>query len=455
MNATKLLIIIPPYSQWGRGKYVMPLGTLYVSAALKKSGVQTETLNMNHHTWEECAALIERERINVIALGGLSGEFRVIYDFIALVKRRYPTMTIVVGGGLVTAAPIVAMRALKFADVGIVGEGEETMRELLEALNGHSDLKSVKGLVLKSSTDVFFETGARADIRNLDDLPLPDYDGFEFGTYLETNSMGLGYKKEPLSPVNIVGSRSCPYRCTFCFHPSGKHYRVRSMKSIFGEIDYLLSRHPAINHIAMREELFASDPRRIREFTELISGYNLYWSIQLRVDNIREETLSRLHDSNCYAVFLGTESLDDDILTSMNKRISAAEIKGALKLAEAQGVPIRTGLIFGDKAETENSYRKTLEWYYEQNSYSEVLERPMITVDMLIPFPGSSIYRYACEKGIIEDEEEYLRLGCPIVNLTSMNEDTFLEMMSEIQRINGRSYFYLNKDGCRRIDPPR
>lgn len=457
LHSQRILFVIPAYSMYPRGHYVMPLGILYVSAAAKAAGLNVCCLNLNHETGDVGTALLNKIKetgCTIVAVGGLSGEFSDLYAVLRHVKRHHPEITTIVGGGIITATPEVAMQALEYADIGIIGEGDETIVELVEALESKKTLKDVAGIVYKQNEN-WVQTARRRDVPNLDELPLPDYEGFEFAHYLATNNLGYGNQGEPLSPVNIVGSRSCPYMCSFCFHPSGRTYRERSLDSIFSEIDYLLAHYPGINHIAMREELFASRPERIREFCRRITSYNLYWSIQLRVDNVSEPVLKDLATAGCFAVFLGTESMDDTVLQSMNKRVTSEQSRQALKEAALSGVPIRTGLIFGDKVETPESYQRTLAWYKQQDSYSEVQKRPLITVDMLVPFPGSAIYRYACRKGIITDEVEYLRMGCPLVNLTDMPEEEFLEMMQSIQAINGRSYYYLSHGECRLIQPPQ
>jgi len=448
----RLLFIIPQYNMYGKGRYIMPLGILYVSAAAKAAGCDVLCLNMNHENdaLGKLSHMIETYHCTMAAVGGLSGEFSDIYSVLRYIKSRHPHVITLVGGGIITSTPMVAMEALKYADVGMIGEGDETIVDLYRAIQMGTSLSGVQGIIYRKGDD-FVITARRRDVPDLNSLPLPDYEGFDFRHYLSTNNIGFGYKGEPLSPVNIVGSRSCPYLCSFCFHPSGRTYRERNMDSIFSEIDYLKKNYPSINHIAMREELFASRPERIREFCERIVQYKLYWTVQLRVDNMTESVLDSLSAANCYAVFIGTESMDDKVLKSMNKHIRAEQSQQVLKMALKKGVPIRTGLIFGDKAETIDSYTRTLDWYERNQVYSDVQQRPMITVDMIIPFPGTRLYQYACKKGIIHDEIEYLRMGCPIVNLTSMSEAEFLKMMHRIQQINGRSYNYLSNGICKEI----
>lgn len=241
-----ILFVVPTYAMYPRGRYVMPLGILYVSAAAKAAGLQVSCLNLNHEPGDAYAALsrkIEESGCTIVAIGGLSGEFADLHAVLSHVRRSHPNITTIVGGGIVTATPKIAMQALACADIGIIGEGDETIVELVHALEKMTPLSNVAGIVYKQG-EKWVQTARRRDVPDLDALPLPDYEGFGFSHYLATNNLGYGAKGEPLSPVNIVGSRSCPYMCSFCFHPSGRTYRERSLDSVFAEIDYLLAKYP-------------------------------------------------------------------------------------------------------------------------------------------------------------------------------------------------------------------
>ncbi len=293
------LLVVPKYMQYGGKSYVLPLGILYVSAALKKAGLCVKTINLNHAGEKHEEALsdcIIKNNINIVGVGGLSGEFSDIAPVFSYVKKHFPDIITIAGGGIITSTPVTAMQALEHADIGVIGEGEESVPELIKALERNSSLEEIPGLVIKKNNS-FVCTSQRPDIDNLDNLPLPDYEGFNYEAYLHENFAGYGPKGEKLSPVSVIGSRSCPYRCTFCFHPNGESYRTRSIDSIFREIDYLIE-HYKVNYIALREELFAKEVGRIKEFCDRIAEYDIYWSVQLRINQVNEEVFSALKKAN-------------------------------------------------------------------------------------------------------------------------------------------------------------
>ena len=238
-----VLYIIPRYKTYGmEGHYVMPMGILYVSAYVKRSGIaNVYTLNLNHVSGEEYDILqsyIKKYNIDFVGLGGLSGEYSDIVRVASFVRRIDHDVIIQVGGGIMTADPMVTMQAMPDVDFGIIGEGEQTSVELIDAIARQLDVASVNGIIYRGEDGLRITT-RRIEIDDLDSLPFPDYEGFNYAEYLRLNP-DLSDEGKKYSQVSVIGGRSCKYNCTFCFHPSGSKYRQRSLDSIFSEIDYLV-----------------------------------------------------------------------------------------------------------------------------------------------------------------------------------------------------------------------
>lgn len=441
-----VLLVIPRYRTYGSdGHYVMPMGTLYVSAFLKRSGVaNVVTLNLNHREGEErdiLREIIEREKIDIVGLGGLSGEYQDLARMARYVREIKPETVIMMGGGIVTADAETAMDAITEVDYGMIGEGEHTIVELTQALTFETDLNLVAGLIFRDENNRLVRTASRKEIDDLDSLPFPDYEGFDYGEYLKNNP-DMSDEGKRYSQVSIIGGRSCKFNCTFCFHPSGSRYRQRSLDSIFKEIDWLIE-HYDISYIALREELFATDNARVRDFCQRVEKYDFDWSIQLRIDNVNQELVDMLKDTRCRYIFVGVESAVDEILKSMHKGINVAQIENALERLREAGLNSRSGVILGDTMETTETATETIDWFMVN------YERYRMFLDMIIAFPGSIIYNRACKDGIIPDKVQFLKDGCPIVNLTRMTDDEFLKIMNRVEKFNYRKYNYKNyrKDG--------
>lgn len=434
-----LLLVIPRYLMYGNGRYVMPMGILCISAYIKRENISNVfTLNLNHHYGDEHKILsdyIKRHKIDVVGIGGLSGEYQDLKRITHWIHEEFPNITLILGGGIMTADPTTTMQAFPEVTFGIVGEGELTLCELLYNLSAFKKpWQCIKGLAFREHGNIVL-TNHREDILNLDELPFPDYDGFDYGVYLITNP-DLSDEGKRYSQVSIIGGRSCKYNCTFCFHPSGSKYRQRSLKSILSEIDFLVKKYD-ITYIALREELFATDNERVKEFCRLVSHYNFDWSIQLRIDNINEELVTLLRGTRCRYVFVGVESACDEVLKSMRKGITVAQIEHALDILHKSGINFRTGVIIGDSVETYDMACRTLDWFEEYRT------KYRLYADMIIAFPGSTLYKRAIRTGIIPDTVRFLQDQCPIVNVSKMSDHEFNVILDRVSKINNRKYNYV------------
>ena len=435
-NKLNVLYIIPRYRTYGmEGHYVMPMGILYVSAYVKRSDIaNVYTLNLNHESGEEYDILqsyITKNNIDFVGLGGLSGEYSDIFRVVSYVRKIDPNVIIQVGGGIMTADPMVTMQAMPDVDFGIIGEGEQTSVELIDAIARKIDVTSVNGIIYRDENGLRI-TNRRVEIDDLDTLPLPDYEGFNYAEYLRLNP-DLSDEGKKYSQVSVIGGRSCKYNCTFCFHPSGSKYRQRSLDSIFSEIDYLIKNYD-ISYIALREELFATDNERVRQFCERVRVYDFDWSIQLRIDSINQELVDLLKNTRCRYLFVGVESADDRVLKSMRKGITLTQIEHALDMLRDAGLNSRSGVIFGDTVESFETAMFTLDWF--KKNYTKY----RMFVDMIIAFPGSVLYRRACDSGVIPNPVEFLKDGCPIVNVSQMNDTEFATLVTTIEKMNYRKY---------------
>lgn len=427
INERKLnfLLVMPRLVQNIGDGYSFPLGISYVSSSMKKAGFNVVTLNLNHRegdVFEVVKSVIDENRIDVVATGGLSFQYNTIRSVIESAKLAGSDIVTVVGGGIINGDPEAAMAALEYVDFGVIGEGEVTLCELGRALEGGGDIHAVDGLIFKEGTG-YRRTRKRREIDDLDSLPWPDYEGFDVKKYLDAPPSGISGLNEK-RVVFMLGSRSCPYNCTFCFHTVGRRYRQRSLDSIFAELDYLVS-HFDVGFVCMADELFARKKERVREFCQRMKQYKLRWWAQFRVDDVDEELIAILKEGNCATMSFGLESADNRILKSMRKGTTVEQIERALKLVYDAGISLDGCFIFGDIEETVETANNTLNWWREHAEYK-------INLNLITVFPGSYLYQYACRQGIIQDRVQFLRESCPQINVSRLSEQELSELVRYI-----------------------
>lgn len=433
------LIVMPSQADM-RSQYYFPIGMGIVSSCLKASGRAVFTLNLTYkeNPQELLKKTIVNNKIDVLITGGLSGEYAQIREIIDIAKGISDSIITLVGGGIITADPKTAMIALEKADYGIIGEGEIATNVLAYALETEADAALIEGVIAKRGTD-YELAPKRGEIMNLDCLPFPDYDGFDYAEMFERKYSGTAQVNN--YGVSLAASRSCPYKCTFCFHSSGEKYRRRSLDNVFKEIEWVKSKF-SFEHIHIADELFGNDLAWVSEFCTRIKPYGVTYLINTRLDRIHSnpQILDLLKESGCKEILFGVEHVSETILKSMRKKTSPKLIEPVFNECLQRGIIPKAQIIFGDLEETPETVREALDWWGKHRKYS-------INLDFIIVFPGSHIYKTACEQGIIKDPVKYLQDGCPLINITRMSDDEWSLMKKEII-----CFRYLNGNGDTKTD---
>jgi anaerobic magnesium-protoporphyrin IX monomethyl ester cyclase len=326
-------LFVAPKVARAKQQHPFPYGMAYVSAMLRRCGFRVSCLDLSFS--DEPVELqvrqrIERDSIDVVCTGGMSVDFHAILEVLEISRKIDRNLKTVVGGAMVTCDPELAIDALQM-DFGVMGEGEYIMSELALALSTHGDPGTITGLVFRDAAGTVINTGTRKSTKELDELPFPDYEAFEFGRHLpmmKPNNTNM-HMLDSVRMANINTSRSCPFGCTFCYQQLGRVYRQRSMDNVFHEIDYLIE-HYGINALDISDDLFSVNKERLLEFAARIKPYGIKWSSQFRVKDANFEVLSVLREAGLVRISYGVESVDDSILISMKKKIKVKDIEHGL-----------------------------------------------------------------------------------------------------------------------------
>lgn len=406
-----------------------PVGIAYVSSYLKKNAVHVYTVNMNLEEDDIETVLrrhIEENNIDILGTGELVLNYDRLQEIAFYARRIKPSLKIWIGGGLVTNSPMEAMELIPEADYGMIGEGEVTALELVRFLEetgegeyNEEEIRKIDGLVVRGIDGSLFLTKDREAIMDLDSIPFPDWSGFRL---VETCQK---YAKEDGSIVaSVVSSRSCPNSCTFCSKSGGKKYRKRSLENIFAEIDELVNLYH-VNKLNFNDELFADNSRRLFQFCDMIENYHITYRVSMHIGkNLTLELLKRMKKSGCSVIFYGLESADDNVLKSMRKHITLAEIERCLAITKQAGIVAEGAFIFGDPVETKESVAKTISWI-EDNYTMGIFEVAPIKL-----YPGSQLYEDALISGKIKDSTEFIREKCPLINVSRLTDEEYEHMVN-------------------------
>ncbi|WP_022852153.1 B12-binding domain-containing radical SAM protein [Limisalsivibrio acetivorans] len=424
-----------------------PLGALYICSVLRDDGndVRLELISSSNARYDTLTAL-EKHAPEAICVSAIVTEFTIIREILKTCRAHSPDALRVLGGALLSSRPELIMENTD-ADIGIIGEGEITASKLFKCIKGNDDFEDVRGIIYRKDGSMF-KTPSRELIQDLDSIPFPAHDLIDYGRYLSTrprsNFMYFSAVDNPRT-ASIITSRSCPYLCTFCYHPMGRGtYRKRSMDNVFEEIDYLVKNF-GINFLYLSDDMFSANRERVLEFCRRIREYGINWYAQMRIQAASGELLTAMYDSGCITVGYGVESINPDVLKSMKKKSSKERIEKALDLTIKNRIFHSGLIIFGDPAETFSMAQESIEWVRSNPQYN-------IAVTPILAYPASEDYLYAVEKGFITDEIEHIEKECPPVNFSRMDDkeyrDIFIEGRNLWQRINtSKESFSFNYEG--------
>lgn len=227
-----------------------------------------------------------------------SHDWAIAKSIIQKVREANPDATIICGGEHVTAVPEFCLSDCPAVDICVLGEGEETITELLQALESGTSLQEVKGIVYRSG-EKFISTGSRARIVALDDIAWPAWDLFPMENYL---SNGFGYGVSTGRTVPLQVARGCPYQCTFCSSPQmwTTRWKARDVDEVLREMEYNIETYGAEN-FDWYDLTSIVKKDWIKEFCQKLidKNWNITWQMPsgTRSEALDQEVLRLLYQS--------------------------------------------------------------------------------------------------------------------------------------------------------------
>jgi anaerobic magnesium-protoporphyrin IX monomethyl ester cyclase len=287
---------------------------------------------------------------------------------------------LVVGGPLPT---LLAKDFLDDFDVAGVGEGEATMLELAEAVEGHRSLSTVKGIVYKNEDNGnhVIRTSGRETIQDLDRLPFPARDQLNNGAYKQHYKERFGY-----TTTSVITSRGCPFTCDFCSRAVfGNEFRTRSAVNIVDEMESV--RTLGYERVWFSDDCFTLHKKRLLSICDEIvrRRLDINWECLSRVDTIDRQTALSMKKAGCVRVFFGLESGNDSVLALMNKQTTIREARKAVLTMKAAGIQVGAFFIVGYPGETDNTILDTLR-------FASSLPLDYLSFSLPYPIPGTPLY---------------------------------------------------------------
>jgi radical SAM superfamily enzyme YgiQ (UPF0313 family) len=404
---------------------VPPLGLAYVAAALREAGHDVTAVDavgegLDHYTrldWTPYTlihGLSEAEivaRINPKAeMIGISCMFSVewiaVRDLASAIRRAFPRALIVFGGEHATACPEYSLQDCPAADMCVLGEGEETIVDVANALASGSDFSGVAGLVLRDG-DRIYRTARRSRIRALDDIAAPDWSVFPITNYLD-NRLSFGADLGRSMP--ILASRGCPYQCTFCSSPQmwTTLWRARSPQLLLAEMKHYMECY-GVTNFDFYDLTAIVDRKWIVSFTQLLIDERLDITWQLpsgtRSEAIDETVCGLLYRSGCRVINYAPESGSEPELKRIKKVVKPERMLASMRAAHAAGLEIKANFIMGLPGSSWADVRRTF-WFLARVAAARV---DHVSAFPFSPYPGSELFDQLQREGRVTLDEAYFK----------------------------------------------
>lgn len=435
MNNTDVLLINPmdkTVVKNGLGLSVPPLNLMYLAGALEKASIGVKIFDDDLYQigTQKINEYISKIAPKIVAITATTATITQALKYIRNIKKKSPNILTIIGGPHTTFRPIETLKNELCLDVVVIGEGEETIVELIDTYLKNVDndydsfLGDIKGIAYKKRInnlnfeDIYNELKTEENeiedkykeniynnkkdnndkirlneprplIKNLDELSFPARHLVDFKSYKLSSQSG-----------GIITSRGCPFSCDYCSSSliMGKKFRTRSSQNVVDELEELVYKYK-VRDIAFLDDIFMLNKKRAEDIANEIKKRNLdiNFVASSRVNTIQKSLLKTLKSSGMSTLYCGVESGSQRVLNLMKKGITLQQAEKGFEIAKNLGINIVGSFILGYPGETAREMEDTI-------NFSIKLDPDYCQYSILTPFPGTPIYNKLKKEKLLESE---------------------------------------------------
>jgi len=419
-----------------------PQGLAYIAAVLEREGYEVEIYNQDvmHYPDEHLTEYLNQNHFDVLGLSLIAGyyQYRKLLKLSAAINASKDRPFYIIGGHGPAPEPGYFLRRTN-ADAIVIGEGEETIVELLEAFANNRSFSTVQGVAYREGDEVLV-TPERPLIpeKDLDGVPFPAYHKFPI-EYYRLLRLPHATNRDFLMPV--LSGRGCTFKCNFCFRLD-KGFRGRSSEGIIEEIK-LLKKDYQINYISFSDELLMMSKQRTVEIAEAIlsANLNIKWECNGRLNYATPEILKLMKRAGCVYINYGIEAMDNEVLKRMKKGLRVDQVYAGIEATLAENISPGFNIIFGHIGDTLETLEQGVQFLLKYDDCSE-----MRTIRPVTPYPGSPLYYDAIDMGLLKDcedfyENKHTNSDLLAINFTKLTDGEFHEALLDANTRLIKNYY--------------
>jgi anaerobic magnesium-protoporphyrin IX monomethyl ester cyclase len=411
MPNNKILLITPPYERIAPGyEFVKQitnnapsLGLLHLAAEVRQHGYRPSIIESDIFGLTVDEVVQQAIELNPAYVGITMFTVGVwtAAEIARKIKSSLPDTIIIVGGPHISSMALETMERFMEFDLAVVGEGEEILVLLLDALRSGDDIADVPGIVFRERGDIQLKLRKNPGLpikKDLDYLPMPAWDLLPNFPAAYAPAV-YDFPRQPVA--SIAASRGCPFHCKFCDTSTfGASVRAYSPERLVHMINYLQDTY-GIRHIMFVDDLFVASRQRVTRLCNLIIDNNIdiTWSCASRVDVVKPDLLKLMKRAGCWEMSFGLESGSDEQLKRMDKAASIDKSVQALNWAHDAGIRTKGLFMLGYPGENEDTIKATMEFIHS-------VPLTIMNMTKFTPYPGSPIYQDIYNTNIRDDHWE-------------------------------------------------
>jgi len=450
VTITRSPVVVPKWSI-SSGLLCPPIGPAYLAASLRQQGHDVTIVDPVGEGPDEVNPITGRDLVTYgwslhkivaafppdtkyIGLSCMfSHEWPVSKQLARLLRERFPRAVIIAGGEHMTAAPEHSLRDAPEIDYAVLGEGEETMSELIRALESASaEPALVRGIVYLRDGKLR-RTEHRERLRSIDQIPWPAWDLVPMENYLAN---GLSYGVGPDRSMPIMATRGCPFECTFCSNPNmwQPRWYARTPHDVASEIETYAKQYRAANFDFYDLTAIIRKDWIVAFCNELLRrDLKITWQLPAgtRSEAIDREVSALLAMSGHRNLVYAPESGSDRVLKIIKKKVKLDRMIQSMRDAIREGISIKLNMIFGFPQDTVGDIFRT----YGFLAKVAWLGVDDVTIATFCPYPGSEMFNDLQRSGRIKElNDDYY------YHLAAMGDVKFADSFAE--KISGRALLY-------------
>jgi len=404
-NQRSYLLIDPPmdYSllrkEFSMEAYLPPLGLLYIAKQLEQRNQTVLLVDFVAEPFSEEKLQKLLEKTDIVCVTITTQIASSAKKLVTYIKKTSPDRMVIIGGPHCTLQRQQVLEEIP-ADIAVVGDGEETMNEILDVLDKKKTLAEVHGIYYRENGEV--KAGLPAyEIENLDQIAFPSRHLVQHYSYGKRQIAGVTFFAKG-KITSMVSTRGCPFNCRFCVSKSiFRHYRSRSTENVIQELEEIAEEYDSVFIV---DDNFLTEKKRAEHIMDSLIEKKLnleIWIAGVRVTDADEQLFHKMKKAGVKSIEFGIESGNQDVLDYYNKKITLDQIRTAVTLSKKTGFLTIGNFIVGAPIETEKHIEDTICFAKKLN----------LDFAFFYPFQymkGSALWEDAVKKGIIKENELFV-----------------------------------------------